>query len=274
MLEIENLSCGYGDKPVVKDVSFSVRAGEIMCLLGPNGAGKTTLFKTLLSFLKPLGGTVKINGQSTAGWSRQVLARAVGYVPQAHSAPFPFSVIDVVTMGRTAHLGLFAAPNSKDKSIADEALHSLQIDSLRNRIYTELSGGERQMVLIARALAQQPDILIMDEPTSNLDFGNQIRMLEQIRLLSNRGMTVVMTSHFPDHAFLCSDRAALLRRGLPFLAGSVKEVVTSGNLISAYGIDVEVAEFTAASGRKVKTCVPLMRTDNKSLKNVLNHGSP
>lgn len=264
MLEIENLSCGYGDKPVVTDVSFSVRAGEIMCLLGPNGAGKTTLFKTLLSFLRPLGGTVKINGQSTAGWSRQMLARAVGYVPQAHSAPFPFSVIDVVTMGRTAHLGLFAAPNSKDKSIADEALDSLQIDSLRDRIYTELSGGERQMVLIARALAQQPDILIMDEPTSNLDFGNQIRMLEQIRLLSNRGMTVVMTSHFPDHAFMLRQGSASAPR-TPFLAGSVKEVVTSGNLRSAYGIDVEVAEFTAATGQKVKTCIPLMRTESHML---------
>ncbi|SEO03055.1 iron complex transport system ATP-binding protein [Paenibacillus sophorae] len=265
MLEVENLSCGYGSQPIVKEVSFSVRSGEIMCLLGPNGAGKTTLFKTLLSFLKPLGGTVKIKGQSTEGWSRQMLARAVGYVPQAHGAPFPFSVFDVVTMGRTAHLGLFAAPSSKDRSIADQALQMLQITALRDRIYTELSGGERQMVLIARALAQQPDILIMDEPTSNLDFGNQIRMLEQIRLLSNRGMTVVMTSHFPDHAFLCSDRVALLRRGLPFLAGSVKEVVTSENLKSAYGIDVEIAELTAATGQNVKTCVPLMRTESQML---------
>ncbi|NGM82662.1 ABC transporter ATP-binding protein [Paenibacillus sp. 7124] len=259
MLEIQDLTCGYDGKPVVRDVSFSVKAGEIMCLLGPNGAGKTTLFKTLLSFLKPLGGTISIDGQSTAGWSRQMLARAIGYVPQAHSAPFPYRVIDVVTMGRTAHLGWFAAPNAKDKRIADEALHSLQIHPLRDRIYTELSGGERQMVLVARALAQRSDILIMDEPTSNLDFGNQIRMLEQIRLLSNRGMTVVMTSHFPDHAFLCSDKAALLRRGQPFLAGTVKEVVTSENLKSAYGIDVEVAEFTAANGQKVKTCIPLMQ---------------
>lgn len=260
-LEVKHAVCGYGAREVVKDISFSVESGEILCLLGPNGVGKTTLFKTLLGFLKLKGGEITLDGENVAKWSRQRLAKTVGYVPQAHTPPFPFRVMDVVVMGRTAHMGMFGSPSRKDHDIAEETLERMSISFLKDRIYTELSGGERQMVLIARALTQQPDILIMDEPTSNLDFGNQIRVLEQVNILAKQGLGVIMTSHFPNHAFLCSSKVALLLKNHSFLVGGVDEVITEQNLHSAYGIQVKIASVNDESGRSIKTCIPLLNKE-------------
>lgn len=257
-LEIKHASCGYGQKLVVEDLSIKLESGEILCLLGPNGVGKTTLFKTILGFLKLKGGQILLDGENVQGWSRRRLAKAMGYVPQAHTPPFPFKVIDVVVMGRTAHLGLIGSPSRVDLAIAEEALEILNVSFLKDRIYTEISGGERQMVLIARALAQQPKILVMDEPTSNLDFGNQIRVLEQINRLSRRGLGVIMTSHFPDHAFLCSTRVALMQRNNVFTIGSADEVITEENLKAAYGIAVKIINTVNETGEQIKACIPLL----------------
>ncbi|AOY77792.1 ABC transporter ATP-binding protein [Clostridium formicaceticum] len=257
-LEVRGAVCGYGTKKVVKNISLSIQSGEILCLLGPNGVGKTTLFKSILGFLKLLGGEILLNGKNIQNASKLQLAKAVGYVPQAHTPPFPFTVLDVVIMGRTAHLGMFASPSRTDKEIAEHALETLGISFLKDRIYTEISGGERQMVLIARALTQQPEILIMDEPTSNLDFGNQIRVLQQINRLSQKGLGVIMTSHFPNHVFLCSNKVALMQQNHVFMVGSVDEVVTEENLKSAYGIDVKITSMLDTKGNTVKTCVPLI----------------
>jgi iron complex transport system ATP-binding protein len=257
-LEIKRAVCGYGSRTVLRDISFSVREGEVLCLLGPNGVGKTTLFKTILGFLKLQGGEILLNGENIRQWSRERLARAIGYVPQAHTPPFPFTVLDVVTMGRTAHLGAFASPAKQDVKIAEQALETLNIGFLRNRIYTEISGGERQMVLIARALTQEPEILVMDEPTSNLDFGNQIRVLEQINELARNGLGVIMTSHFPNHAFLCSTKIVLLQKENQYLVGAADEVVTEENLKAAYDINVKIIS-AANDGENVKACVPLMK---------------
>ncbi|MHC1682775.1 MAG: ABC transporter ATP-binding protein [Clostridiaceae bacterium] len=257
-LEIKNVVCGYGSKVVVRDISVNVESGEILCLLGPNGVGKTTFFKSILGFLKLQGGEIILDGENVQNWSKKKLAKAIGYVPQAHTPPFPFSVLDVVVMGRTAHLGTFASPSKEDVEIAEEALERLGISFLKDRIYTEISGGERQMVLIARALTQQPNILVMDEPTSNLDFGNQIRVLEQINRLSKSGLGIIMTSHFPDHAFLCSTKVALMQRENKFIVGTVDEVVTEENLKSAYGVDVKITSSIRSNGELIKSCIPLL----------------
>ncbi|WP_303864454.1 ABC transporter ATP-binding protein [Alkalibaculum bacchi] len=257
-LEVKNAISGYGASAIVKNISMNVNSGEILCLLGPNGVGKTTFFKTILGFLKLKGGEILLDGENIHNWHRKKLAKAIGYVPQAHTPPFPFKVFDVVLMGRTAYLSMFSSPTKEDKHIAEKAMDDLKISYLKDKIYTEISGGERQMVLIARALAQQSQILIMDEPTSNLDFGNQIRVLEQINKLSQRGLAVVMTSHFPNHAFLCSTKVAFMQKNNVFTVGNVDEVVTEDNLKSAYGINVKIIDTKIDNGEIVRSCIPLI----------------
>ena len=159
ILDIQNISCGYGVETIISDISLTVKSGEILCILGPNGAGKTTLFKTILGFLKLKSGKILMDNEDIKNWDRKRIARAIGYVPQAHTTPFPFTVEDVVVMGRTAHLGAMGSPSSKDMEIADKNIQMLEISYLKHKVYTEISGGERQMVLIARALTQEPDIL-------------------------------------------------------------------------------------------------------------------
>lgn len=256
-LEVNSAVCGYSGKIVLDGISFSVSSNEILCLLGPNGVGKTTLFKTILGFLKLYGGSITADGQNITHWSRQKYARMIGYVPQNHTPPFAFSVVDVVTMGRTAHLGSFSTPSASDRAIAERELETLGIGHLRDRVYTEISGGERQMVLIARALAQEPQLLVMDEPTSNLDFGNQMLVLGQIKRLSEKGIGIVMTSHVPDHAFLCSTRVALLKRD-GFEIGAPDDIVTEESLKTVYGVDVTITSTPIANGTMVKACVPMI----------------
>ncbi|WP_010244806.1 ABC transporter ATP-binding protein [Acetivibrio cellulolyticus] len=258
ILEVMDAVCGYGTKKVIENISLTVETGEILCLLGPNGVGKTTFFKSILGFLRLLGGEILIDGENILKLPKKEIAKVVAYVPQAHTPPFPFSVLDVVVMGRTAHMGVFASPSYDDYKIAEEALESLGISFLRDRIYTEISGGERQLVLIARAMTQQPRILIMDEPTSYLDFGNQIRVLEQINRLSKKGIGVIMTSHFPNHVFLCSTKVALMQRDNVFRIGNVDDVVTEENLKSAYGIKVRITSTEDSKGNIIKACIPLI----------------
>lgn len=262
-LEVKNAACGYGTKMVVQGISIGITSGDILCLLGPNGVGKTTFFKTLLGFLKLRGGEIQLNGRDINTFSQKERARSIGYVPQAHTPPFPFTVLQVALMGRTAHLGSFSSPSGKDVELAEETLHILGISFLRDRIYTEISGGERQMVLIARALVQQPEILVMDEPTSNLDFGNQIRVLGRIRQLADSGLGIVMTSHFPDHAFLCATKVALIRRDGLFQYGTADEVVTEENLRSAYGVNVRIASIQNGKTGVLKACIPVMTAQSE-----------
>lgn len=257
-LEVIHGACGYGKGLVIEDISLNVTNGDIVCLLGPNGAGKTTFFKTILGFLKLQKGEILLNGTNIDHWHRKKLAKVIGYVPQAHTPPFPFCVLDVVVMGRTPHLEMYSSPTKKDVEIAEEALLWLKISHLKDKNYTEISGGERQLVLIARALAQQPEILIMDEPTSNLDFGNQIRVLKQINQLSKRGLGILMTSHFPDHAFLCSTKAAFIQKDHHFKVGSADEIVTEENLKTAYGINVKIIDTWIDDQKCLKSCIPLL----------------
>jgi iron complex transport system ATP-binding protein len=256
-LEVDSAICGYAGKIVLNGISFSVSSNEVLCLLGPNGVGKTTLFKTILGFLKLYGGSITADGADVRRWTRKKYAQVLGYVPQNHTPPFAFSVIDVVTMGRTAHLGSFSTPSASDKAVAERELEALGIGHLRDRVYTEISGGERQMVLIARALAQEPQILVMDEPTSNLDFGNQLLVLGQIKKLAEKGIGIVMTSHVPDHAFLCSSRVALLKKD-GFEIGAPDDIVTEENLKAVYGVNVKITSTPIGGGRFAKACVPMI----------------
>lgn len=256
-LEMLNLRCGYKDKTVVKAFTSSVESGELLCLLGPNGVGKTTLFKTILGLLKPQGGSIIIDGQSSAQITRKEYAKRIGYVPQQHQPQFPFTAIDVVVMGRTAHLGILGKPEKKDFSVALEVIDALEISHLRDRTYTELSGGERQMVLIARALAQEPDFLMLDEPTASLDFGNQVKVLRAINQMVESGLGVIMTTHVPDHAFQCNGQVALMQRENVILTGSAYDIITEENLRLAYGIDCKIMEYTYG-GHRLCFCQPLI----------------
>ncbi|TGE38620.1 ABC transporter ATP-binding protein [Desulfosporosinus fructosivorans] len=256
ILEIKDASFGYGKKTVLRNISFQVGFGEFLCLLGPNGVGKTTLFKSILGFLAVKSGEIMLNGQGINQWSKPRLAKVVGYVPQAHTPPFPYTVLDVVLMGRIAHLGSFSSPSREDVKIAEESLDKLGAYFLKDMTYTEISGGERQMVLIARALTQRPQILILDEPTSNLDYGNQVRVLLQIKKLSDEGMTVVMTSHYPDHAFLCTSKVALLNKK-GFEIGTADEIITEKNMKDTYGINVRITRLADNHGADIKRCVAL-----------------
>ncbi|MGH8623216.1 MAG: ABC transporter ATP-binding protein, partial [Burkholderiales bacterium] len=180
-LEARHLHFGYGARRVGSDVTLGLEAGEVLCLLGPNGSGKTTLFKTLLGLLPAQGGAVLIDGVDLKARARDEVARLLSYVPQAHAAFFPFTVREVVLMGRTAHLGLFSSPSRRDREAAEGAIGRMRLSPLAESIYTRISGGERQLTLIARALAQDARLIVMDEPTANLQFGNQVRVLEHIR---------------------------------------------------------------------------------------------
>jgi len=235
-IEASGLAFGYRRRPVGTDFSLVIEAGEVLCLLGPNGSGKTTLFKTLLGLLPPQGGTVRILGRALANWTRTAFARHVGYVPQAHAGLFPFRVEDVVLMGRTARIGRFDVPSRHDHQVAAECLAMLGIAHLLKRDYTEISGGERQLALIARALAQEPKLLVMDEPTASLDFGNQIRVLEQIDALRDQGMAVLMSTHQPEHARRVADRIALLDGGRLLAVGLPQDMAAAPRLAALYGV--------------------------------------
>ena len=252
MLAVDDLAFGFPGRTVGRGVSFALADGEVLCVLGPNGSGKTTLFRTLLGLLAPHGGSIALDGAALGTLARAAIARRVGYVPQAHAGYFAYTVREMVRMGRTAHLGAFAAPSRHDCAVADVALETLGIETLAARPFTEISGGERQLTLIARALAQEAGLLVMDEPTASLDFGNQVRVLERIAQLAARGIAVLFSTHDPDHAFLCAQRALLLAKGRTLALGPPREVIRSDTLEQLYRVTVRIVETEGGA----HTCVP------------------
>lgn len=237
VLDARNLVIGHAGRALGQPMDLSVRAGEVLCLLGPNGSGKTTLFRTLLGLLPAVGGQVLLQGHTLRDHSRAARARVLGYVPQAAPLPFAWRVHELVAMGRAAHLGLLATPGRRDHAVALDCLQQLGIEALAERVVTELSGGERQLVLIARALAQQAQVLVMDEPTASLDFGNQLRLLDTVRALADRGIGVVLSTHQPQHAVQVADRIALIAGGTLQACGAPATVATPRQLSLLYGVD-------------------------------------
>jgi iron complex transport system ATP-binding protein len=252
MLKVESLAFGFPGRTIGRDVSFSLAAGEVMCVLGPNGGGKTTLFRTVLALLEKHSGSIRLEGRPIESLSRTEIAKLIGYVPQGHSGYFAYTVRDFVLMGRTAHLGIFSSPSSQDHDVAGRALASLGMAHLAERPITEVSGGERQLALVARALAQEPRLLLLDEPTASLDFGNQVRVLEKIAALAGTGIAILFSSHDPDHAFLCAQRALLLAEGRALEIGAPRDVIRADSLQRLYGVSVQVMPL-AGGGH---TCLP------------------
>lgn len=244
IIAARNLGFGYGDKAVGRGYEFDVDAGEVFCVLGPNGSGKTTLFKTILGLLPPQAGDVEIAGQGVRGLSRAEVARRIAYVPQAHAAQFPYRCVDMVVMGRTVHMGAFAAPGRRDHERAYATLDTLRIGHLAETPYTRISGGQRQLVLIARALAQDAPAIVMDEPTASLDFGNQVLVLSQIQRLAARGLAIVLSTHNPDHVFAIGGRVALIKDGRLSALGRPDDVLTPERLADVYGVSVAVERLS------------------------------
>ena len=252
MLEVRELAFGFPGRTVGRDVSFALGKGEVMCVLGPNGGGKTTLFRTLLGLLPAHSGTILFAGDPLETLSRGEVARRVGYVPQGHSAYFAFTVREFVLMGRTAHVGAFASPSRNDLAVVSRVLASLEIEHLADRPVTQVSGGERQLALVARALAQEPRLLVMDEPTASLDFGNQVRILQRIRNLSGKRIAILFSTHAPDHAFLAASRVLLLAEGRALAIGAPQEVIRADTLERLYGVSVQVLPLPGGG----HTCLP------------------
>ena len=255
-LEFRHVNLGYHGHVVLHDVSLTLKTGEIVCLLGANGVGKTTLFKTILGFIKPLAGVITIDGKDCSQLSPKEFAHLVAYVPQLHHTPFPYKVRDVVLFGRTAHQKLFASPCKKDREIADRSLELLNIAHLAERSFTELSGGERQMVIIARALAQEARFIMFDEPTSNLDYGNQVRILRAIADLRSHSVGILMATHTPDHAFMVGSKVVVMANGGLLCYGTPETTLTTERLKEVYGVDVQVFDTPANGVASRKVCAP------------------
>ncbi|SEH58443.1 ABC transporter ATP-binding protein [Magnetospirillum fulvum] len=223
-------------RAVLQGADLGLGPGELVSLLGANGAGKTTLLRLLLGFERPKAGEVRLGQAALRDLSRRAIARAVAYVPQSHVAPFPYRVREVIGLGRLAVTGLFRAPGPADRDAVAATMARLGIAHLADRPYTEISGGERQLALIGRALAQEAGLLVMDEPLTGLDYGNQLRLLDRLAELAESGLGILMTTHAPDLAAMVSTRVAVLINGRIAADGPPETVVTDAMIERLYGV--------------------------------------
>ena len=254
-LEARHVKFSYvKDRPVLKDVTFRIEDGQMVCLLGANGIGKSTLFKTILRILPDYEGEILINDKSTSNLSVLEMAKLIAYIPQSSPPTFNYSVSDMVLMGTTAGMSPLSSPGKRQRELAESAMERLGIGYLKDRGFAQISGGERQLALIARALAQETSVLIMDEPTANLDYGNATRVLEQIKQLAGKGYTILQATHQPDQAFLFADEVISLKDGEIMAQGTPKETITEDFIEDLYGVHVEVQSLY---DDKVRVCVPV-----------------
>jgi iron complex transport system ATP-binding protein len=250
ILSVSGLSFSYdgAGRAVLHDLSLEVRAGAVTAILGPNGSGKTTLLRLLLGVLRPAAGAIQLAGRPQQGYSRRERSQFIGLVPQDEHIPFDFSVLEYVLLGRAPYLGPLQMPGEVDRQVALAALHMVGLDPLQDRTLPSLSGGERQLATLARALAQQPRILLMDEPTAHLDLSNKGRLLAIMRDLVARGVTVVLTTHDPNLAASVASFAVLIRQGQVLAVGPAGAVLTEQTLSATYCVPVRVYHF---DGRRI-----------------------
>ena len=252
-IEGKDLSFSYSERPVLHNINFSVGRGEFLSILGPNGVGKSTLFRCVLGLLSGYTGQVLVDGTDSRTFSTREAAKHIAYIPQSSRSIFNYSVFDIVLMGRTSGLATFRSPGKADRELCHWAMEKVGITRLADRCFHRLSGGEQQLVLIARALVQKAPILMLDEPTANLDFGNQLLVLEQARSLAQEGYTVIQTTHHPEQSYMFSDRILAIQNGRVLVEGAPKTVLTEENIRSLYGVDVDVVSLYHDSAR---ICIP------------------
>jgi iron complex transport system ATP-binding protein len=237
-LEAEAVHFSRQNRAVLAGADLSFCSGEIVCLLGRNGAGKTTLLRLMLGFIAPERGRIRLDGRPITSFSRRVLAQRLAYVPQLHQPPFPYLVREVVEMGRMPSTGLFGHISHADRVAVDVVMTSLDIARLANRRYTQLSAGERQLVMIGRALAQGARLLVMDEPFTGLDYGHQMELMERLRILKGQGFGILMTTHQPDHAAMIATRVTTLVAGRIADDGAPEDIVTPAVIRRLYGVEM------------------------------------
>ncbi|MBD3801218.1 MAG: ABC transporter ATP-binding protein [Campylobacterales bacterium] len=253
IIEVKNLTFSYPAHQVLKKMNFALYPGEVVSLLGPNGCGKSTLIRLMLGLMRG-SGDIRLDGAPLARYSHREIAQHIAYIPQHHSVPFNYTVAEMVMMGRAAKLGFFAQPGKRDREVAMEALRTVGIDGLASRPFGQLSGGQKQMVLLARALAQEVSTFIMDEPVTGLDYGNQMRLLEMISHLAGQGKTILKTTHYPDHALLVSSRVAVMHDGHMIDEGVPDAVITPEMLRRVYGVEADIVAH-----RDKNWCLPHFR---------------
>ena len=252
-VEVKSLRFSYGEREVLHDVSFSVEAGEFLSILGPNGVGKSTLFRCVLGLLRDYTGSITVEGRDARSLSIRESAKLIAYIPQSSHPAFNYSVRDIVLMGTTSGLGTFSTPKKEDVRRVDEALERTGISELAERCFHRISGGERQLALIARALVQRAPVLMLDEPTASLDFGNQLLVLNCARELAREGYTVIQTTHNPEQSYMFSDRILALRGGEVLTEGKPGDVLTPDMMQRLYGVEVEVSSLF---DDRVRVCTP------------------
>lgn len=262
MLSVENLNFAYNkNNLILKNIKFHINEG-VLCILGPNGAGKSTLLKCILGFNNYKSGLITIDNIDLKKLSIKDRSKYISYVPQSSIVSFPFKSWELIMMGRVSKLGIIANPSKEDFKVVNSIMEKLGILKLRDKNFLNLSGGERQMVLIARALSQESKYIVLDEPTSNLDYSNQIKILSTIKSLSKDGYKIIMTSHFPDHAFLTSSKVLMLKNGSIENFGSPESIVNTKNLSNLYDAHVSVSEaFIDDLNKSLKTCIPIFKEE-------------
>ena len=259
LLEIQDLYGGYGARDVVRGVRCQADAGDILCLLGPNGCGKTTLFRLVLGALPIRRGSVRIDGREVSSLPPRALANLAAYIPQSHRPVFAYTVLEVVTMGRASHFSAFEAPGTVDRDAAFAALEKLHAAHLASCNYAALSGGQRQLVLIARAICQNARVFLMDEPAASLDYANHQLLMDVVRELAGQGYCVLLSTHGPEDPVSVADKALLLREGQAVAFGKAKEVITPQALEAVYGMEMDVLTVHDRYGAERTICLPVKK---------------
>jgi len=254
-VELSGLCFSYGEHAVLKNIDFSAEAGDVVAVLGPNGVGKSTLFGCLLGHLKPTAGAVRLGGRDVRTLSGPALAEEIAYIPQSAPQTFNYTVLDTALMGVTRELGLFSAPKKEHVDRAMAALESLGIGHLASRGVGRISGGERQLALLARAIVQDAGVLVMDEPTANLDYGNRFRVMQRVKALGTAGYTVLFSTHEPNQAFRWANRVLALSGGSVLADGAPEAVLTEALLTRLYGVGVAVRE-AEVKGTRYAVSIP------------------